>query len=273
MKKGAKIAVGVLAALTVLGSAGFYLSQTLIKWKIMESSILPCFADGADITEPYPYADIEVPESFKECSIKGIDFKAPDGLFWMYPDETEGFKSGIIVDNDDISKRSLLVCVTDKEKNGIRVEDFEEAGFFDKRTLRGMKKLGCEKPQNAHDLMFLCDTFDYKKCNRFSPSEVNATYNIMTLKAILVPTSLSMDLSDQKVELGEDIENKRFWYDTDRMKSFVQQGTSENGSYELMLDVYSPDDLNSYQLVMIIGNDIDTVRQIAKTVTIAEDAE
>ncbi|MCQ2490303.1 MAG: hypothetical protein MJ079_01765 [Ruminococcus sp.] len=65
MKKGAKIAVGVLAALTVLGGAGFYLSQTLIKWKLMEYEILPCFADGTGITEPYPYADIEGPESFK----------------------------------------------------------------------------------------------------------------------------------------------------------------------------------------------------------------
>ena len=51
MKKGAKIAVGVLAALTVLGGAGLYLSQTYIKWKAMEYEILPNFADGTDITD------------------------------------------------------------------------------------------------------------------------------------------------------------------------------------------------------------------------------
>jgi len=273
MKKGLKIAAGAAAALLVLGGAGLYLSQTLFKWKKIEYEIMPVFSDGtySYLTEPYPYADIEVPESFKECSIKGIDFEAPEGLDWMYPLETEGIKSGIIVDNADVSKRNLLICVEDKETSGIRVEDFEF--FFDKRTLRGMKKLGLEKPENTHDLMFLCETFDYKKCNKFSPSEVSAAYNIMMLKGILVPAGMSMDLSDRKVDLGEEIENKRYWYDTDRMRSFIQQGTAENGSYELVLEVCSPDDPNSYQMVMIIGNDIDTVRQIAKTVTIAEDAE
>lgn len=269
MKKGKKIAVGIAAAILVLGGVGLYLSQTLIKWKNMEYEILPVFTDGETVTEPYPYADIEVPDEFRACSIKGIDFEAPDGLFWMYPDVTEGLRSGIIVDNDDISKRSLLICVADKEENGIRVEDF--GSFFDKCTLRGMKKLGYEKPENTHDLMFLCETFDYRKCNKFSPSEVSATYNIMMLKAILVPSYLSLDLSDRKVDLGEDIEKKRYWYDTDGMKSFIQQGTAENGSYELVLDVFSPDDPNNDQLVLIIGNDIDTVRQIAATVRIAED--
>ena len=225
MKKGAKIAACIAAVIAVLGGAGFYLSQTLIKWKSMEYFILPSFSDGMNITEPYPYADIEVPESFRECSVKGIDFEAPDGLFWMYPDETKGVKSGILVDNDDISKRDLLICVGDKEENGIRVEDFEKAGFFDKRALKGMKKLGCEKPENSHDLMFLCETFDYKKCNRFSPSEVSATYNILMMKAILVPASASMKFSDQEVDLGVEIEDKRFWYDNDRMMSFIQQGT------------------------------------------------
>jgi ABC-type uncharacterized transport system ATPase subunit len=38
-----------------------------------------------------------------------------------------------------------------------------------------------------------------------------------------------------------------------------------------MLEVYDVNDLNTYQTVMIIGKDMDTVRQIAKTVTIAEE--
>ena len=272
MKKGKKTAIGIAAAILVLGGVGYYLSQTLIKWKMMERNILPTFLiEGNDIIEEYPYADIEVPAEFRACSIKGIDFKAPDGLDWMYPDETEGIKSGIIVDNDDISKRTLLVCVMDKEEPAVLVEHFEEIGYFDKRMLRGMKKLGYEKPGNSHDFLYLCDTFDYRKCNKFSPSEVNATYKLMELKAIMVPTFLSYKLSDQEVDLGEDIESKRFWYDNGNMKSFVQQGTAQNGAYELVLDVYDVDDLDTPQTVIILGNDIDTVRQIAKTVTIAEE--
>ena len=271
MKKGMKIAAGAAAALLVLGGAGLYLSQTFIKWKAMERSIMPAFVDGAVTIEPYPYADIEVPGEFRTCSIKGIDFEAPDGLDWMYPLETEGVKSGIIVDNADVSKRTLLVCVMDKEDPDISVEHFEEIGFFDKRMVKGMKKLGCEKPGNYHDLLMLCETFDPEKCNKFSPSEVNATYKLMELKAILMPAMLSYSLGDQQVDLGDDIEYKRFWYDNDNMKSFVQQGNAKNGAYELILDVYDVDDLDTPQTVIILGNDIDTVRQIAKTVTIAEE--
>ena len=270
MKKGKKIAIGV-AAVLVLGGAGFYLSQTLIKWKMMEHYIMPSFADGVDVIEEYPYADIEVPDEFRACSIKGIDFEAPDGLDWMYPEETEGDKSGIIVDNADISKRTLLVCVLDKEEPVVTEEYFEEIGYFDKRMVRGMKKLGCEKPENYHDLLYLCYTFDPESCNKFSPSEVNATYKLMELKAALEPAHLSYKLSDEEVELGEDIEFKSFWYDTGNMKSFVLQSPAQNGAYELVLDVYDTDDLNMHQSVIIIGNDIDTVRQIAKSVQIAED--
>lgn len=272
MKKGTKIAIGV-AAVLVLGGVGFYLSQTLIKWKMMEHYIMPAFIlEENDITEHYPYADIEVPDEFRACSIKGIDFEAPDGLDWMYPDATEGVKSGIIVDNGDISKRTLLVCVMDKEEEpAVSVEHFENIGYFDKRMLRGMKKLGYEKPENYHDLLYLCYTFDYRKCNKLSPSEVNATYKLMELKSVMMPAYSSYKLSDQEVDLGEDIESKWFWYDNGNMKSFVQQGLAQNGAYELVLDVYDVDDLDTPQTVMIIGNDIDTVRQIAKTVQIAED--
>ena len=55
------------------------------------------------------------------------------------------------------------------------------------------------------------------------------------------------------------------------MKSFVQQSAAKNGAYELMLDVYDVDDLDTPQTVIIIGDDIDTVRQIARTVDISED--
>ncbi|MDO4862841.1 MAG: hypothetical protein Q4A05_01620 [Ruminococcus sp.] len=270
MKKGKKIAV-VAAAVVVLGGVGSYLSQTLIKWKMMEYYIMPSFVDGVDVIEEYPYADIEVPDEFRACTIKGIDFEAPDGLFWMYPDETEGVKSGIIVDNDDPDKRTLLVCVMDKEDTGITVEQFENMGYFDKRMNKGLKKLGYEKPENAYELLRLCDTFDYRKCNKFSPSEVNATYNIMELKAILVPTTLSYSFGAEDVKLGEEIESKRFRYENGNMKSFIQQGAAKNGAYELVLDVYDVDDLDTPQTVIILGDDVDTVRQIAKTVDISED--
>lgn len=271
MKKGKKIAVIAAAAAVVLSGAGFYLSQTLVKWKMMEYYIMPSFADGADVIEEYPYADIEVPDEFRACSIKGIDFEAPDGLDWMYPDATEGVKSGIIVDNADVSKRTLLVCVMDKEEPAVSAEHFEEIGYFDKRMLRGMKKLGYEKPENAYELLRLCYTFDYRKCNKLSPSEVNATYNIMELKAILEPAYLSYKLGGGEVEPAADVGSETYRYDNGNMKSFIQQGPAQNGAYELILDVYAADDLNMHQSVMIIGNDIDTVRQIAKSVDISED--
>ena len=275
MKKGAKIAVGVLAALTVLGGAGFYLSQTLIKWKLMEYEILPCFTDGTDITEPYPYADIEVPESFKECSIKGIDFEAPDGLFWMYPEETEGLKSGIIVDNDNVEKRELLVCVMDKgepeDENGPDIDHFREVGFFDKRMNKGLKKLGYEPPENYHDMIFLCETFDYKKCNKLSPSEVNATYKLMELKAIMVPAMLLYKGVSGDESYTEDVEAERYYYDNGNMKSFIMQTIGENGAYELNLEVYDVNDLDNWQNVIILSKDPEVARQIAKTVQIAED--
>lgn len=278
MKKGIKTAGGILAAALVLSSAGFYLSQTLIKWKMMERDILPTFTDGNKVMEPYPYADIEVPESFKECSIKGIDFKAPEGLFWMYPEETEGIKSGIIVDNYDIDKRKLLICVLDKEDHNDEaglpsLDFFQQKGFFDKRMNSGLKKLGYEPPENSHDMLFLCETFDISKCNKLSPSEVNATYKLMLLKSVMVPAYISVNGVDGDTSHDNSVEPNRYYFDTKNIKSFVSESVNTHGAYELNLDVYGADDLEMPQSVIIVGNDTDTVRQIAKTVTIAEDTE
>ena len=275
MKKGAKIAVGVLAALTVLGGAGFYLSQTLIKWKLMEYEILPVFTDGETVTEPYPYADIEVPDEFRACSIKGIDFEAPDGLFWMYPDVTEGLKSGIIVDNDNVEKRELLVCVMDKgepeDENGPDIDHFREVGFFDKRMNKGLKKLGYEPPENYHDMIFLCETFDYKKCNKLSPSEVNATYKLMELKAIMIPSLIAFNCVEGDMAHDSFIEPNHYYFDNGNMKSFVSEFINDHGAYELNLEVYDVNDLDNRQNVIILSKDPEVARQIAKTVQIAED--
>ncbi len=268
MKKGVKIAIAAAAVIAVLGGAGFYLSQTVIKYDSIERA----FPDIHDIIEPYPYADMEVPAEFRACSIKGIDFMAPDGLHWLYPDEEEGVKSGIIVDEDDPEKRTLLVCVMDKEDDPIiDNSDLEDQGFFNKRMLKGMKKLGYEKPENFHDLDFLVNTFRIEDCNKFSISEVSAVYDLAMLKGILAPAMLSYGDKDHQLENAEPVETKRYYYDTDTMKSFIMQGAARNGAYELNLTVYDVNDLNRQQDVIIISNEPDTARQIAKTVQIAEE--
>ena len=66
MKKGVKIAVGVLATVAVLGGAALYLSQTVVKYNTIEGA----FPTVNDIMEPYPYTDVEVPDEYRACSIK-----------------------------------------------------------------------------------------------------------------------------------------------------------------------------------------------------------
>ena len=267
MKKGVKIAVGVLATVAVLGGAALYLSQTVVKYNTIEGA----FPTVNDIMEPYPYTDVEVPDEYRACSIKGIDFEAPDGLYWLYPDETEGVKSGIIVDDDDPDKRSLLICVMDKEtESPVDSADLTARGYFDKRMLKGLKKLGYEKPENYHDLVYLTNTFDLKKCNKFSVSEVDAVYNLALLKEIMTPSLIAYNLSDSESE-DKEIEAGFYYYDTDTMKSFVMDGMGQNGSYEIQINIFDKNDLDLMQSMFIISDDPQVARQIAKTVAIAED--
>lgn len=273
MKKGAKIAACIAAAIAFLGGAGFYLSQTVIKYKMI-SYKFPYLLEDSALYKSYPYADTEVPDEFRECSVKGIDFKAPDGLFWMYPDATDDVKSGILVDNDDISKRELLICVMDKEEPVYPDSTgFKALGFFDKRMNKGLKKLGYEPAEYYHDMMFAANTFRLEKCNMFSPSEVNAAYKLMLFKGIMTPASYSVDGVEGSFETTGSSKEIHYYYDNGNMRSFVTESANKNGAYELDLEVYDVNDLNSWQNVMIISKGPEMARQIAKTIDIAEDTE
>ena len=269
MKKGLKIAIASILSISIAGGAMFYLSQSVIKYRSIGYNITPGLPDAA---KPYPYADIEVPDDFRACSVKGIDFYAPDGLDWMYPFETEGVKSGILVDNSDEQERDLLICVLDPEEP---VESFGNdvtlADVFDEKTKKGMAKLGYEVPTTYYDFIYLLNTIKPEDCNQFSISEVNALYKLETYKGVMAPAFMSYKLNSTETGHNMEAEDDIYYYNNGNMRSFVRQGSDKNGAYELMLEVYDVNDLNTYQTVMIIGKDMDTVRQIAKTVTIAEE--
>ena len=121
-----------------------------------------------------------------------------------------------------------------------------------------------------HDLVSLTNTFDLKKCNKFSVSEVDAAYNLALLKEIMTPSLIAYNLSDSESE-DKEIEAGFYYSDTDTMKSFVLDGMGQNGSYEIQINIFDKNDLDLMQSMFIISDDPQVERQIAKTVAIAED--
>ena len=274
MKKGTKKALIALAVVAVLGSVGWYLSQTFVRWKLMEYYLMPTFIDGVNVSEDYPYTDVEVPEEFEEYSMNGIVFKAPAGLSVKGPlEDSEGYEySWYLTDNEDKSKRELSILIsgwtTYFNKDSLINK---HPGFHDLLTVRGMKKLGYEEPQNSFDLIYAVNTFDPKECNKFSPSEVIATSKLMLIKTVLVPTKVSINGISGPFKDFDDDDRKYYYFDNGTAKSFVDEGATSEGGSQLIIELYSMKDPDNNLDIAIACSDPEVGKQILNSINIAEE--
>lgn len=264
MKKPAIIAA--TTAITVAGAAIIYLSQTVFKYYNIKHTI-----DFSQNLEQYPYAGMEIPRDFKRYSLNGIDFEAPDDLIPKDSDEVTSISTALLADADNNGRYTLQVYVSDVT-SPIYPAGYElgSDGFFNSCIQDGMDKLGYSVPENFHDLILLLNTMKPDDCNIFSPTEVRTFKKLTQFKSTMVPSVLSIDDKNCKGSVTDDIEKRTFIYDNENMKSFITQTKTKYNNFELMLECYADDDLNKYQLVVIQGNNIDTVRQVAQTVTKTE---
>ena len=264
MKKPAIIAA--TTAITVAGGSIIYLSQSVFKYYNIKHK-----TDFSYHMEQYPYADMDIPNDFKEYDLNGISFEAPDDLVPKYTDKNQNISTELLADTAGNGKYNLQVYVSDIT-SPIYPAGYELGtdGFFNSNMQIGMKKLGYAVPENFHDLILLLNTMKPEDCNKFSPTQVRTFKKLAQFKDTMVPSVLSIDDQNCNGAISVDIEQRMFIYDNENMKSFITQAKTQYGNYELMLECYTDDDLDKYQLVVIQGNNIDTVRQVAQTVTKTE---
>lgn len=260
MKK--KIIIAAISAITIAGSAIIYLSETVFKY----NHISKAYININDHIEAYPYYDPETPENFKEYSVKGFEFKAPDNIFRKYPEATKGLKEGIFVDNDSDSY-SLKIAFLDGDVPEYPAGfDLGENGFFSGSIKKGMDKLSYKVPENFHDLLYLLGTIKLDDCNKYSPLEVRTFQKLAEYKEIMTPSYIDMENDSYG-----DKETNRYFYDTDKCKFLISEHHLNNGRYKLLLDCYKNNDLDHYQTIYICGENSKIVKQIAQTVTITEE--
>ena len=275
MKKGTKKALIALAVVVVLGSVGWYLSQTFVRWKLMEHYIMPTFIDGVNVAEDYPYTDVEVPEKFEEYSMNGIVFKAPAGMIVKESlEDPDGGNdnSWYLTDTEDKSKRELSILISDWTTYFNKDSLINKhPGFHDLLTVRGMKKLGYEEPQNAFDLIYAVNTFDPKECNKFSPSEVIATSKLMLIKTVLVPTKVSINGISGPLKDFDDDDRKYYYFDNGTAKSFVDEGATSEGGSQLGIELYSMKNPDQNLYICIACSDPEIGKQILNSINIAEE--
>lgn len=249
MKKKTIIIAGIVcAAVAVLGTGGYF-GKCVIDFNSIEKE----YPSVYEYAEPYPYDDVEIPDDFRECSVKGVDFSAPDGLYWKYPEETEGLKSGILVNGSD-EERTLLVCVMDEEEEPATKEMFAELGLYDKSMTEGIKRLGYDVPEDTYEILKLLYTVKPEDVNKLSRTEVDTFRGLMELKGI-------MSFGPYNV----------YTYEKGGSREFVLETVTDNGRYELTVDLFGGSGTDSRQTVIIQGDDPDTARQIVKTIKTAEE--
>lgn len=250
MKKKAIIIAGIVcAAVAVLGTGGYF-GKCIVDFNSIERDYPDVYEEYA---EPYPYGDIEIPEDFRECSVKGLDFSAPDGLYWKYPEETEGLKSGILVNGSD-EDRTLLVCVMDEEEEPMTKEMFAELGFYDKSMEKGIQKLGYDVPEDTYGILKLLYTVKPEDCNKLSRAEVDTFRELMELKELI-------SFGEYNVYTCEQGDSGRF----------VLETVTDKGSYELTVDIFGKGSTDTRQMAIIQSADPDTARQIVRTIKMAEE--
>ena len=275
MKKGFKKALIAFAVVAALGSVGWYLSQTFVRWKLMEHYLMPTFIDGVNVAEDYPYTDVELPEDFETYSVNGIDFKAPAGLIVDGPNEsTDGINdnSWYLTDNEEKSKRELYIYVSDWS-GYYGMDNFinKFPGFHGLLTVRGMKKLGYEEPQNAFDLIYAVNTFDPNECNKFSPSQVIATSKLMTTKAIICPGFFCINFDPGPLKDFDESDVKYYYYDNGSVKSFVDERVNSVGASQLGIELYSMKNPDQNLNICIACSDPEVGKQILNSINIAEE--
>lgn len=249
--------IAVTSAIAVAGGAIIYLSQTVIKYHNIKSE---CIHLDQHMSA-YPYANVDIPNDFKEFSVNGISFKAPDLLLTSDNDANVC----IYADDTDKNNASLQILVFDVTTPTYpRGYNIEKGDFFNKCMKEGMDKLGYDIPENFYDLMCLLNTIKLEDCNKYSPSEVRTFKKLAEFKEIMTPSIIGYGDTDYETE------GPLYYFDNNNTCFLVTQQRASNGMYKLQLECYADSDLNKYQTLLIQGKNEDTVRQIAQTVSKTE---
>lgn len=244
-KKPFLIGAAVLSAVALLGTGG-YIAKGLVEYSSIEAA-----CPGVNVrAESYDGSDVEVPEEFRELSVKGVDFEAPDGLYWRFPEETEGVKSGILVNGEMEEPDYLGILVLDPDS-----PESAENEFISKRWQRNLKRLGYKIPENDYEVMELIYSIDLSDCNKFSPSQVRAFRELAFYKEVMLSIS-----DTEKV------------YKTENEDFYILMRLSYDGEcYDLTADCYEKASPNTIHTVVIKTKDAVQAEQIAKTLRLAED--
>lgn len=252
--------IAVTSAITVAGGVTIYLSQTIIKYNHIKNECI--HLDEQLIA--YPYTKVDIPDDFKEFSVNGLSFKAPDTLSSALSSSGNTEKISIFTDDTDKENASLQILVTDiispVYPNGFNIKKDD---FFNSCMKQGMDKLGYDVPDNYHDLIFMLNSIKLEDCNKFSPTEVRTFKKLAEFKEAMYPAFINYGSKDQNYEKDDNF----YYFDNKETSFFVSQLRSSGGMYKLILDCYAQNDLDNYQTVLIQGKNEDTVRRIAMTVS------
>lgn len=244
-KKPLIIGAAVLGSVALLGTGGYF-AKGLIEYSAIERacpSVNIC-------AEPYDGSDIEVPDYFRNLSVKGVDFKAPDGLYWQFPEETEGLKSGLLINGEMEEPDYLGVLVLDPYENEHDEEEFLSADWQKK-----LEKLGYEIPYNYYEFMELIYSIKLSDCNKFSPSQVSAFHELALYKEMLA--SISDDEAVYKSENNDFYMLLKLGYDGE--------------CFDLTADCYEKTSPSTVHTVIIRSKDTVQAEQIIKTIRLAEE--
>ena len=262
MKKGIIAAIAGAAAVVVLGGGGFWLAKSVISF----GSIAKNNPHFETVAEDYPFGDTEVPEYFKEASIKGVDFMAPVGLEWKNQYEDSGIDAGILVDDLDVNKCTLTICALDADTPSFQINE-----IYDEKTIEKMKKDGFDTSGNYYRMMKDLYQLDPEKCNKFSISDVKLYSELAEAKELL---GFSTDIVDSDyADMGGGLlaDDGVYIWENDNINAIVHKYTTKNNKVEFIYEVFDGASPNTRHLFLIQCNAPLVAEQVACKLKISEE--
>lgn len=207
------------------------------------------YPDFSRLSESYPYSDTAVPDSFVEFSADEITARIPAELYKKYPEETEGMKSNLYINDDESS--SITFIYSGKTEFGEFSLTDEESGITEEQIADLLQNMGKSYPESYYEFYHLIYSLTMDDFNIHSHKHAIGFLAIPMLKEMLIPNYDNI-----------------YEFSTENGVGFVHQNnpTEDLPRYNFVVSLFDAENPDVCYDIIISANDIEVAKQIIASI-------